>query len=84
MFLYTVRCFVFVSLVCSRRVRTQSELSGVNAAGEKQGQVNEGYVTEGQTGKADGSAHTSLTCKSLFQIETISHFHRYLVIMYYA
>lgn len=72
MFLHTVRCFVFVLLVCSRRVRTQSELSGVNAAGEKQGQVNEGYVEEGQTGKADGSAHTSLTCKSQSQIETLS------------
>lgn len=37
--------------VCSRRVRSQSEMSGTNTAGQKQGQVNEGYVSEGQTSK---------------------------------
>lgn len=34
--------------VCSRRVRTQSEISG---AGQREGQVNTGYVPEGQTSK---------------------------------
>ncbi|XP_045896787.1 immunoglobulin superfamily member 5 [Micropterus dolomieu] len=36
----------------SRRVRTQSQISGVNAAGQRQGQVNTGYVPEGQTSVA--------------------------------
>uniref|UniRef100_UPI0037E957CE immunoglobulin superfamily member 5 n=1 Tax=Semicossyphus pulcher TaxID=241346 RepID=UPI0037E957CE len=33
----------------SRRVRTQSQLSSVTAAGRRQGQVNAGYVKDGQT-----------------------------------
>ncbi|XP_038565583.1 immunoglobulin superfamily member 5 [Micropterus salmoides] len=36
----------------SRRARTQSQISGVNAAGQRQGQVNTGYVPEGQTSVA--------------------------------
>ncbi|XP_071317629.1 immunoglobulin superfamily member 5-like isoform X2 [Trachinotus anak] len=32
-----------------RRVRTQSQISGANTAGQSQGQVNRGYVPEGRT-----------------------------------
>ncbi|XP_078142542.1 immunoglobulin superfamily member 5 [Centroberyx gerrardi] len=32
-----------------RRVRTQSQMSGVSPAGQRQGQVNLGYTTDGQT-----------------------------------
>ncbi|XP_068577438.1 immunoglobulin superfamily member 5 isoform X2 [Cebidichthys violaceus] len=35
-----------------RRVRTHSQISGVNAAGQRQGQENAGYVPEGQTSVA--------------------------------
>ncbi|XP_040005732.1 immunoglobulin superfamily member 5 isoform X3 [Xiphias gladius] len=33
----------------SRRVKTQSQISGVSVAGQRQGQVNAGYALEGQT-----------------------------------
>ncbi|XP_051257268.1 immunoglobulin superfamily member 5 isoform X2 [Dicentrarchus labrax] len=36
-----------------RRVRTQSQISGVSAAGQRQGQVNTGYVPDGQTSVTD-------------------------------
>ncbi|XP_031713222.1 immunoglobulin superfamily member 5 isoform X2 [Anarrhichthys ocellatus] len=35
-----------------RRVRTHSQISGANAAGQRQGQENAGYVPEGQTSVA--------------------------------
>ncbi|KAK9536103.1 hypothetical protein VZT92_005914 [Zoarces viviparus] len=36
----------------SKRVRTHSQISGANAAGQRQGQENAGYVPEGQTSVA--------------------------------
>ena len=38
-------------------MRTQSEISRANAPGKRQGQVNEGYVPDGQTSKTDEDAH---------------------------
>lgn len=46
--------------VFSKRVRTQSQLSEVGPAGLGQGQVNAGYVTDGQTSKTDGFMNQTL------------------------
>ncbi|XP_041808639.1 immunoglobulin superfamily member 5 [Chelmon rostratus] len=47
----------------SRRVRTQSEISGVNAAGKKEGQENAGYVPDGKT----SAAPSEVTDSGFFQ-----------------
>ncbi|XP_040907764.1 immunoglobulin superfamily member 5 [Toxotes jaculatrix] len=46
-----------------RRVRTQSQLSGVSAAGQRKGQVNAGYVPEGQTSVAPSELTDSGICQ---------------------
>ncbi|XP_074466443.1 immunoglobulin superfamily member 5 isoform X1 [Sebastes fasciatus] len=44
----------------SKRVRTQSQISaGVNTAGQRQGQVNAGYLPEGQTSVAPSECNDS-------------------------
>ncbi|KAM9782098.1 immunoglobulin superfamily member 5 [Syngnathus typhle] len=49
----------------TRRVRTQSQLSGLRPPGQKQGRVNAGYVTDGRTNvtssdlSASGYSHTT-------------------------
>uniref|UniRef100_A0A3P8N747 Ig-like domain-containing protein n=2 Tax=Astatotilapia calliptera TaxID=8154 RepID=A0A3P8N747_ASTCA len=52
-----------------RRVRTQSQLSGVHGPRNKEGQVNTAYVPEGQT-----SVPTSeITDNGLFQVSTVAN-----------
>lgn len=53
MFPRTVTCRLVFMFVCNRRVRTQSQLSGVRPSAQRQGQVNAGYEPEGQTSKTD-------------------------------
>ncbi|KAM9847016.1 immunoglobulin superfamily member 5 [Aulostomus maculatus] len=47
-----------------RRVRTQSQLSGVSPVGMKQDQVNAGYVPEGQTSVTPSELNDSGICQS--------------------
>ncbi|XP_070774118.1 immunoglobulin superfamily member 5 [Enoplosus armatus] len=53
-----------------RRVRTQSQISGVSAAGQGQGQVNAGHVPEGQT----SGAPSELTDSGFFQANGSNNF----------
>nr|XP_046267737.1 immunoglobulin superfamily member 5 [Scatophagus argus] len=48
----------------SRRVRTQSEIGGINAAEQTEGQVNAGYVPEGQTNVAPSEHSDSGFCQA--------------------